>query len=141
MFLKLNRYSKKSGEYYPWIVNTNSIETVNSTTDGTVIIVSSSTEPQKVLESVEQISTIMNGEPYRAFPDWIPSDVMPDENGEYLCKVEVTPLKLYRGKLRPDRYKPSSIIRCVRKYEERQWDLTSNDEIRERLVSWVWMPE
>lgn len=141
MFLKLNRYSKKSGEYYPWIVNTNSIETVNSTTDGTVIIVSSSTEPQKVLESVEQISAIMNGEPYRAFPDWMPSGIMPDESGEYLCKVEVIPLRLYRGKLQPDHRKPSSVIKCIRKYSFREWDLTNNDEVKELLICWVPIPE
>ena len=97
-------------------------------------MVSSSTEPQEVLENVEQIGAIMNGEPYRAFPDWIPSAIRPEDDGEYLCKIWVTPMKITRyGNKQIDMKKSSYETRCVRKYKRGKWDLVNNDELDEQL--------
>lgn len=61
MLIFLHRQNKSHSNSFPWLVNTDYIETVNQTRNGTLIILDSTTEDAYVDESVENIAKLIGG--------------------------------------------------------------------------------
>ena len=140
MFLKLERWSQKSREKYPWVINTDCIESINDTRQGTVIILKGDPEPKTVIEGVEEIHSRMIGEPIYEYPDWN-RRIYPYERGDYLCWVrQFTMRTKYKKRELDTTVSPSDHVE-IKHYENNHWNVIDENEVMQEVIGWIDLPK